>query len=307
MENISKYLNEIDGKCNYHIQTHHFNVSELTNENFNKILCKLHDLKQYINSNDYDTVINSIITNKNLIHINDNALITICSDNADLYTKIVNFKKTKPIIKHLILTCEKISSEIICDDKLIQKILEQNILPTHKCFEILTSKSIEPNNNLIPNIINLLIKFGLVLTLDDIKSLAKDYVDIDTKPLNIIPDSDLVNICMGNAFFPQYLDKANITDEQFHNLFKANPNSFDFTDLDDFTKTHKLKYDVECLQLACKIHGNNDMIDFLVNEKNVIPDITCVENIIKTDSIDGTNDNLKTIAVALALNNINKS
>jgi len=300
-------------------------INIFTNNDLNEILFNLWYYRHQI-SQKYHTkilILNNIIIiilfYKNLTNIKDLTLIVLCYDNAGLYEKMVRLKKTTPSHDHLLLALRSISHTQFdtlekkrCNFNLLRTILNYNVLPTRICLDKLFNPMMEQivmfgtlifsSQYIIDydeKIINLLIESGLKLNLFDVKVLANHSIEIDIEKFNIIPDEELINICVSKQFFPHYLDSCVISQSHLHNLFLSNYyienhyanfihilhldifykniNSF-IQKLDNFIQKHNLKCDIVCLQNACKF-GFTNMIMYLINEQHIVPDSLCLEHV----------------------------
>lgn len=302
---ISESLEHLCTDTTKHIET-------LTNKNFNEILFNINHYGQLlkISKQPFDlTIIDKIIFNEKFTHINDVTLISLCSNNAGLYKVMNDLEKTKPSLNQLLLACE--CPFVNVNDRhpkqyniyLIQRILEHKIIPTHECFEKLFSDpyyteiyhiTFHNSNNFndleqVKDVIDLLTAFGLTLNLKDAKILAKSLIDVNIGKFDIVPDKELIDICLSNHFLPQYIDNVKINQFQLRDLFLPNlKNKLSYYAstsikqrvltvkmLDDFITKHNLKYDVICLQNACK-SGNLEVITYLIDEQHIAPDSWCL-------------------------------
>jgi hypothetical protein len=265
-------------------------IDTLTNSELNEILFNLRYYKQQINQQEYNDLFTQILHNKNFSHIEDNTLIFLSTGNADFYDEMISLEKTKPSFEHLIQACKSTFFKNH-DFNLIHKILTHKIIPTHECFKWLISakkqKTIIYNipfktgltfdNKICKNIINMMIAHGLTLNLTDVKKLASRSIEIDLKIFDITPDNELINICLEHDFFPKYLNNCEINESQLHKLFTK---KHTLKNIETLIEKHNLKCDVVCLQNACNIKNNSDVINFLIEKQDVIPDITCLKTII---------------------------
>jgi hypothetical protein len=282
------------------------NIDGFNNNNLNDILfgiCyyldRLYNLDQQ-NKNIFDNLIITVLQSKNLKQLDDYTTVILCTRNENLYDELILQEKIKPSFEQLVLACKNIFQEEY-NVKLIQKILEHKIIPTHECFKYLFDKKaqtytiihnirvsiVKPYRLLykVDEIVNYMINFGLTLNLTDVKELASRSIEIDIKKFDIIPDDELINICLDNKFFPKYLDNIKYNETQIHKLFEKRYN-IDF--IKSIIKKQNIKCDITCLQNACNIKRNNVIIDFLIDEQKIKPDLICAKSIVKNSSSSDT-------------------
>jgi hypothetical protein len=213
----------------------------------------------------------------------DDTLIRIIIDSGcfNVYKKLLDLDKINVLPEHLDWAC----GARIHNVALITYIMDHKIIPTHKHFELLNQcineKLCEKYyqnqkiNKKINEITEILIKFGIEITLDDIKQLAKEKIELSCIG-NVEVDDELFQICYDGNFSPKYLEKKELSAVQLHKLFLK------YTKLSEIKKIigkKKIKYDITCLRNACKFKLNKGIINFLIS-KGVKPDLTCLENII---------------------------
>lgn len=259
------------------------NINLLNNDNLNEILvylCRNYDV--HVNNVTFLNIIEIIFYSENLTSVSDITLITLCSLKPDLYNKFI-LKGINPSVNHLLIACEIIRGNNKITD-LIQNILEHKIIPTRECFEKLLHKGdfIPLTTVRIVNILNYFIEFGLTLDLSDIKKLVPHHIETDIKKFGIVPDDELINLCLKERFFPKYLDDVKITESHLHELFKYSCNH-DIDNVKLFIEKHNLKCDFECLQNVClKDYSiKDDIICYLIDKQHVKPTKEILQILIK--------------------------
>lgn len=200
---------------------------------------------------------------------NDEIINLIISKHcSNTYKKLVELEKIKIIDKHLDIACEYLNLD------LIKFIIDKKFIPTNKHFMLLFEHE---ETDRIDEIIELLVSCGVEITLDNIKELAKQSIEVkNIDKYGIKVDDELVKICMEHSFSPAYLATKELSTDELHSLFSKYDK---LSSIKKIIGKQKVKYDVECLRNACKIRINRGIISFLIKH-GVKPDLICLENII---------------------------
>jgi hypothetical protein len=151
---------------------------------------------------------------------------------------------------------------------LIQSILNFKIIPdtnTLKNINLFPSKHYPSNQ-----ILELLIKYGLIVTLDDIGyMLYHQYVLTNLERFNIPYDKELYFVCSQYDFFPdEYQDKFTIDKNILHLHKMCKTNSFD--EIVTFMKDNNLKLDKFCMEFLL---DNSDTFDKILEKYKCMPHI----------------------------------
>lgn len=207
------------------------------------------------------TIMNRVKLDDETIHlIIDNGLF-------DVYKNLT----VKP--EHLLSACGAYTKKLEFIEFIIYK---QKIIPTHEHFEKFL-KSDHIDTQLDSEFLDHLCKIGLIINLDDVKSLAKVKVDVkNLDELGIAIDDEFIKICIDNNFKSKYLINHGLSQEEIQNLFLK------FTRLSDIKKiigNNKVTFDVTCLENTCTLPNNSNVIKFLLKQ-GIRANVTCMKNII---------------------------
>lgn len=276
------------------------------------ILLKLLSIIPTRSRHDFDTTVDYINRNANLVEVNlevlkyilqkrsiffpssineinlfDKLSVTLIIDNGfyKIYKNLVETEKVKVCFEHLICACGATTKS----DELVEFIIDKGkLIPTHECFDVLLKY---PNLELYDKdllthgdstytseIIDILINSGLQITLDDVKFMASNKIEVFNFDFEI--DEELVDICIENKFKPKYLSKYNFTQKTIQNIFLKYNKVFQIKDL---IGSRKVNYDTTCLKNACSIRNNSSVIRFLL-KKGVVPDLECLKTVVSVNN-----------------------
>jgi hypothetical protein len=257
-------------------------IMETVIKSYPKVILKL-ILKGYKISIDD---INNILENKNFINININEInkynsIGISSDYLQTY-KLANkislpvinlftlfninpdIKTLNTVCKSGNLDCVNIllgKYEIIPDKntldisvntaniELIHKILSYKLTPDSETIKKFDFYRYRSNCKTLHDVMNILIKYGLTITLDDVKHLlTHNFIMEDLERFNIQYDENLYFVCyLSNNYPPEYIEKCSIDQNilTMHKLCRMGQK----TALISFLKEHNLRLDYYCMEI----------------------------------------------------------
>jgi len=130
--------------------------------------------------------------------------------------------------------------------------------------------------NNINNIINYFVNKKCKMSIDNFIKMTKLKIHIKN-PSNCgidINNSEIKKILFNNNFNP-YNIKFDITLDLLQNECEKPANTKKIKEI-----CKKINPDVKCLENACKIRNNKSVINYLLNDKNIIPNIQCIVNYI---------------------------
>jgi hypothetical protein len=177
---------------------------------------------------------------------------------------LVNYCKIFPNVED-----EKIYYLISWFSKL-RNILKLTKFNIHSKFYIYVSE-LKNIRRKLEEIINIFIEFGGKITLEYVKKFANYKIEIcDLKKYNIKPDDELINICYDKCFNCCYLKNIEPTQEQLKKLFASR----NIQEIKRILRGKKIKFDINNLRLACKVHSIG-IVRFLLSKK-IKPDVECL-------------------------------
>lgn len=186
------------------------------------------------------------------------------------YQLIVDDGTIVPTIDHLEFVCKYNSYEHV------KYILEHNVIPTYKCFELVFDRSIHIKEKVL-----LLLEYGLIITYDDVyKLVCYDIVVPDFYKRCIKPDKTLLLECLlkHDVIF-DYFDNMDFSSEIYTLIFR---NCNDLNKLLSLLKDRKIILTIEHLRSACQVSGNLDIVKYLIEKHNIKPDKTCLMYVCET-------------------------
>jgi hypothetical protein len=200
-----------------------------------------------------------------------------------MFKKLIDSKKIKHSIQLLRLACGNTLVEVIeylisliepdsqCIDSVVNSTIGNAVQEYCDKYNLYNRFRNLQYQTLIPYVINILIGHKIFPTLEHIKLLITKNITINNfNKCNLIPDDELFEMCLSNYIYPNYFDNFEFTHERLHKIFLRKLRLMDIIKL---FGTKKIKYDVECLKLACKIY-DVDVIEYLLNSE-IKPNIEC--------------------------------
>ena len=269
-------------KCNLNFSTNILN--NMINENLYFTISPKYEFLNIIN---YETLNKKITTKEFLINLGysdfivndciiDNSLnifnfftkfdiipneltLSICSVNN--YDSVFDDCTTKYKLIPNKNILDKVLSEYFNQTKIILKILCYKIIPDEDSFNILLK-----NSHCNIETYEILIKFGLMLTFNNIIKLLKIGVSINNlERFNILYDNNLYFWCHIYDIFPEeYMNKFNIN-KKVLDLRKLcrNPKTKK-ENLDLFLSNNNIKLDGYCLEMSAK--SSNELFEYMFLE-----------------------------------------
>jgi hypothetical protein len=212
-------------------------------------------------------VVNHNISDNNII--NDQITNLLITKNFfDEYSNMVKCGKITPTEEHLNLLCSRSDSTI----SQIKFMLEHKLSPTNKSFNSL----MENHNYNFENVIDLFINFGFNLTLKEVEEITFRKIIIpDFYKYDIVPSREIFDFCICENFYPDYFKNFELTEKDIEELFLYISN---INGLIIFLKDRKIFLNVKCLENACKLKNNLDVIRYIIEEHGIIPNTRCLDN-----------------------------
>jgi ribosomal protein L12E/L44/L45/RPP1/RPP2 len=173
----------------------------------------------------------------------------------------------------------------IKDKSVIEKIISYKIVPNKKCFDALIGEKYHyygrhvqkaKDADLIAELIDLLITAGYKLTLKDVtNALENGYYVNDIKRFDFKIDQKFVDKCYETGYFPYNNLDVKPSLDCLRAEFRKSGNIKTIRQL----VKQGLEPDIDCLRDACKIRVNQANIKFLLEDKNIKPDLECIKNL----------------------------
>lgn len=198
--------------------------------------------------------------------------ISPCISN-EIITDLLN-RAINNLDKNLILTILEGSSIFIPSEAMVESLL-QRVYVSH-------GDKGASNNNIIAEIMDILIMFGLKVTKNIIIKLLNKTCKINgIEKYNIPIDDDILYICSNFSYYPY---KFNIKPPISVLIKECSKN-------DNLETIKKLKeyggdYNTQCLVEACKILKNGKVIKYLINDCGIKTNDTCVKTFQETYKIE---------------------
>jgi hypothetical protein len=169
--------------------------------------------------------------------------------------------------EQLELACKKINIPEI------KYLLENKVIPNHKCFCYLICDSDFMTH---PELINILISYGYKLTYDDVVKCAEYKIEINNyDDYDFDDDGTLLRTCIESNFKPKYFSKLKVG--------RYNKMITEFTQIEHIKKfvNKGFKLNISGLRFICKC-VDRKYISHIVKyyiEIGISPDLTCFYNL----------------------------
>lgn len=232
--------------------------------------------------------------------VNKKVEITCEALNRSLSLKNVNIVKMlldygpKPTIDCLNTACIYKNKEII--ELLLSTNLDVKNVNFKNLFEDADRYYIENINS----IIELLIKYGYVPTYDDVAIAIDNRCKIDgIETFNIVLDDNIYKKCILLNYYPY--KKENFKPTMEH-LYMECQKVSNVANVKKLVKIG-LVPDIECLRRACNNKNNIQMIKYLTDTHNLVPDKICFENMAQSIG----NPTLTQLLCGIEMNNTKKN
>ena len=248
---------------------------------------------------EYDNIIlkflEKSINEKEKVNLNQKSLLDYLFYKINIFEKIItkmnksiDFKLKKELLERVCLKCNK---------NLIMKILNFEIEQKKDDEELITETTINnlcnssyvrdllgsPNNNVISEVIDIMIDYGLKIN-DEmiIKLLEKGCYINKIERFEVKNKEEIMEKMATINYYPYSFDlkpsyKVMLIESGKHNNLER-------------IKILKEKggiLDLECLKKACSIKRNGKLIKFLINECGIKPNIDCINIFQETNYIEG--------------------
>jgi hypothetical protein len=165
--------------------------------------------------------------------------------------------------------------------KLIEYSLDNKIIPTKKNYQSLFFETERCKYNLsymykyLEKSIEIFLDNGYDFTYDDFLLATNRHIEIKNfATYNFVLDYEFLKICLRGSFYPSYYNKFIFTPKNIEEMLK------DETIKLDFIKPYlNNTLPISCLETACNT-GKLTIIKYLINECKMVPNKTCLLNII---------------------------
>ena len=231
-------------------------------------------------------VVNKIKDNSYKKYLSKESLYSACKllpESSDLVEMIIK-NGFQIDSKCLDVVCEW------CDENAIQYVLEYKIPAEKQHFRLVVeSKKYYPEKNSHGRKIGasykrngfnmakaeLLFRSGYRMDREDIVYTINQRVEIsDIERFGISLDNEIYDICHKNKFYPKY--KFDLVNREMLELQKL-CNGRALTKIKKFIETNDIKPDDKCLEIACTLPRNYEIISYLIDQ-GCNMDISCVKN-----------------------------
>jgi len=139
--------------------------------------------------------------------------------------------------------------------------LEHKIIPNEEHFNLII------NLDYRYNLVQILLEYGYVPTLKNVKDAFKKHIYIKNfYNYDIIPDDELFEMCINSYGYYDYFDKYDLTQEKLEHLFEM-CNNLDMIKL--VLKNHRSLINKKCINNAYTM-GNTEIIRYLITEYEIL-------------------------------------
>ena len=229
-------------------------------------------LELLCNSKNTDDIIEKMIDHK--IQITTKCLNNCISSDNYMMSTLIDMG-VQPNENSLVLACKKQNKEAI------KTILQCRIEPTKRCFNAIVESAPYSgydymknfNTKMCADTIDILIAYGYKIDYEDVvKALSKHCYINDINRFNLDLGSDFLEKCTHYNYYP-YEIEAKPTLKCLYIECERTSNLKTVKKL----ISQGVKPDIECLRRACKNKSNKPIIQYLIENHNLVPDIQCLQ------------------------------